>query len=217
MAVYSHSSDEYQSRLEKLLFDRANIEKNAKHKFNALIQILSGKSVDNTLIFASDAQINEVMRILQDMNIMAHRFTQQEGTTPEQKLGGLSERQYLISKFKDGIYSALVAIKCLDEGIDIPTAHTAIIMASSTNPREYIQRVGRVIRQSKGKNRAYIYDFILEPDFERLKDPTLIEFEKQIFEKELLRVRDMSMNSINNANVLIEINKRLRRINDGVK
>ena len=217
MAVYSHSSDEYQSRLEKLLFDRANIEKNAKYKFNALIQILSGKSVDNTLIFASDAQINEVMRILQDMNIMAHRFTQQEGTTPEQKLGGLSERQYLISKFKDGIYSALVAIKCLDEGIDIPTAHTAIIMASSTNPREYIQRVGRVIRQSKGKNRAYIYDFILEPDFERLKDPTLIEFEKQIFEKELLRVRDMSMNSINNANVLIEINKRLRRINDGVK
>lgn len=217
MAAYSHNSDEYQSRLEKLLFDRANIEKNASLKFEALIQILRGRPVDNTLIFASDAQIDEVMRILQEMNIMAHRFTQQEGTAPEQKYSGLSERQYLINKFKDGIYRALVAIKCLDEGIDIPTAHTAIIMASSTNPREYIQRVGRVIRQSKGKDRAYIYDFILEPDFERLKDLALIEFEKQIFEKELIRVKDMSMNSINNSDVLIQINEKIRRVNNGAK
>ena len=88
-------------------------------------------------------------------------------------------------------------------------------MASSTNPREYIQRVGRVIRQSKGKDKAYVYDFIIEPDFERLKEPELIEFERQIFEKELLRVKDMSLNSINNANVLMEVNKRIRRINNG--
>lgn len=215
IAAYSKSSDEYQSRLEKLLFDRANIEKNAELKYEALIEILQSEPVDNTLIFASDAQIDEVMRILQEMNIMAHRFTQEQGTAPEQKRRGLSERQYLINKFKDGTYQALVAIKCLDEGIDIPTAHTAIIMASSTNPREYIQRVGRVIRQSKGKDRAYIYDFILEPDFERLKDPALIEFEKQIFEKELIRVKDMSMNSINNADVLTEINERIRRVNNG--
>ena len=215
MAAFSKSSDEYQKRLEKLLFDRANIEKNAELKYEALITILRKGLVDNTLIFASDAQINEVMRILQDMNIMAHRFTQEQGTAPEQKHSGLSERQYLINKFKDGTYQALVAIKCLDEGIDIPTAHTAIIMASSTNPREYIQRVGRVIRQSKGKDRAYIYDFILEPDFERLKDPALIEFEKQIFEKELIRVKDMSMDSINNADVLMKINERIRRVNNG--
>lgn len=215
MAAYSKSSDEYQSRLEKLLFDRANIEKNAELKFAALIEILKKRPIDNTLIFASDAQIDDVMRILQKMGIVAHRFTQEQGTMPEQKYGGLSERQYLINKFKDNIYLALVAIKCLDEGIDIPSAHTAIIMASSTNPREYIQRVGRVIRQSKDKERAYIYDFILEPDFDRLKDPALVEFEKQIFEKELIRVKDMSTNSINNADVLIKINERLRRVNNG--
>lgn len=88
-------------------------------------------------------------------------------------------------------------------------------MASSTNPREYIQRVGRVIRHAKNKERAYIYDFIIEPDFERLKDPALIEFEKKIFAKELIRVKDMSTNSINNVDVLIEINKRLRRFSNG--
>jgi superfamily II DNA or RNA helicase len=215
MSTYSKDSDEYQSRLEKLLFDRANIEKNAELKYDALVEILQNRSIENTLIFVSDAQINKVMRILQKNNIIAHRFTQDQGTAPEKKFGGLSERQYLINKFKDGTYQALVAIKCLDEGIDIPIAQTAIIMASSTNPREYIQRIGRVIRQSKGKDRAYIYDFILEPNFERLKDPALIEFEKQIFEKELIRVKDMSNNSINNADVLIQIHERMRRISNG--
>lgn len=215
MAAYSKNSDEYQSRFEKLLFDRANIEKNASSKYEVLIKILKNEPISNTLIFVSDGQIDEVMRIMQKMNIMAHRFTQEQGTAPEQKYYGLSERQYLINKFKDGTYQALVAIKCLDEGIDIPTADTAIIMASSTNPREYIQRIGRVVRQSKGKDRSYIYDFILEPDFERLKDPALIGFEKQIFEKELIRIKDMSINSINNADVLIEVNEKIRRINNG--
>jgi superfamily II DNA or RNA helicase len=217
MATYSRNSDDYQNRLERLLFERANIEKNAEEKYEALINILSGGLITNTLVFASDAQIDEVMRILEDMHIIAHRFTQSQGTAPEQKRGGLSERQHLINKFKDGTYKALVAIKCLDEGIDIPTAETAIIMASSTNPREYIQRVGRVIRQSKGKERAVIFDFILEPDFERLSDPSLVEFEKKIFEKELIRVKDMSANSINNADVLNELNIRVRRVSHGTQ
>jgi len=217
MATYSKSSDKYQSTFEKLLFDRANIEKNAVLKYDALLEILSTNPMENTIIFASDAQIDEVMRILQEKVIMAHRFTQEQGTTPEAKYCGLSERQYLINMFKEGTYKALVAIKCLDEGIDIPSADTAIIMASSTNPREYIQRVGRVIRQAKNKGRAYIYDFIIEPDFVRLKNPDLIEFEKHIFEKELIRVKDMSTDSINNADVLITINERIRRIYNGAK
>lgn len=217
MATYSKNSDRYQNALEKLLFDRANIEKNAVLKYDALLEILNTNLIENTIIFASDAQIDEVMRILQEKVVMAHRFTQEQGTTPETKYCGLSERQYLINMFKEGTYKALVAIKCLDEGIDIPSANTAIIMASSTNPREYIQRVGRVIRQAKNKGRAYIYDFIIEPDFARLNDPDLIEFEKRIFEKELVRVKDMSSNSINNVDVLIAINERIRRVYNGAK
>lgn len=217
MATFSKNSDKYQSMFEKLLFDRANIEKNAVLKYSALQEILSTNQIENTIIFSSAAQIDEVMRMLQEKEIMAHRFTQEQGTTPATKYNGLSERQYLISMFKEGNYKALVAIKCLDEGIDIPSADTAIIMSSSTNPREYIQRVGRVIRQSKNKDRAYIFDFVLEPDLARLKDPELIEFEKKIFEKELIRVKDMSINSINNADVLIAINDRIRRLHNGAK
>lgn len=217
LASYSQSSDEYQKKLEALLFRRANIEKNAENKFSAFQELLNNQSMSNTIIFASDVQIDDVMKILHSNNISAHKFTQEEGTKPDVKYGGISEREYLIKKFKDGTYQALVAIKCLDEGIDIPIANTAIIMASSTNPREYIQRVGRVIRQAKGKKRAYIYDFVIEPDFQRLHDPVVVEFEKKIFEKELLRVKDMSTNSINNADVLVQITKRLRRLDNGTE
>ena len=52
----------------------------------------------------------------------------------------------------------------MDEGIDITTARVAIILASSTNPREYIQRVGRVIRPAPGKQMSEIYDFIVLGD-----------------------------------------------------
>ncbi len=55
----------------------------------------------------------------------------------------------------------LVAIKCLDEGIDIPLINRALILASSTNPREYVQRRGRVLRRTAGKYSAGIFDVIV--------------------------------------------------------
>ena len=58
---------------------------------------------------------------------------------------------------------ALVAIRCLDEGVNIPSIETAFIMASSTNPKEYVQRRGRVLRKFPGKKRAVIYDFVTLP------------------------------------------------------
>ena len=57
-----------------------------------------------------------------------------------------------------------MGIKCLDEGIDIPNARIAILMSNSTNPREFVQRVGRVIRQAPDKKPSMIYDFIAFSD-----------------------------------------------------
>ena len=54
-----------------------------------------------------------------------------------------------------------MAIKCLDEGVDIPYLKNAIILSSSQNPREHIQRRGRVLRKSPGKNLATIYDALV--------------------------------------------------------
>ena len=57
----------------------------------------------------------------------------------------------------------LIATKCLDEGVNIPEIKTAFILASTTNPKEYIQRRGRVLRKAEGKTYADIYDFITLP------------------------------------------------------
>ena len=220
LAKYAQGSDEYQEKLKSVLFKRARIEKQAFNKLQLLRDILCDLGpdrVNNTIIFTSDAQIDLVMALLAELGIVAHRFTQDIGGAPEARYSGLSERQYIIKQFRKKQYQALVAIKCLDEGIDIPSAETAIIMASSTNPREYVQRVGRVIRQAKDKDRARIYDFTIEPDISRITDPDLAEFERQIFTKEFLRIQDMSRNSINNTDVYIDLMQRLGRVRNGSK
>lgn len=211
LSSYAKSSDEYQSQYEALLFARADIQKNAENKYAALAAVLSrlGK-VENTLLFVSAAQIDRVMALLKQYGITAHRFTEKQGASPQKKYGGISERQYLIHHFKEKNYQALAAISCLDEGIDIPSANTAILMSNSTNPREYVQRIGRVIRQAEGKTHACIFDFIVEPDWEKDLFPELQVFEKQIFEKELQRACDMAANALNNASVQVILDQKLR-------
>lgn len=203
LAKYAKTSDEYAERLENLLFRRANIIKNAEAKFSMLREILTEiKEVKNTIIFVSDEQIDEVLRIMGEYKIPAHRLTQKERTVPERIFGGKTERQDIISKFQAGQYKVLVAIKCLDEGIDIPAASCAILMSSSTNPREYVQRIGRVIRQAEGKRYASIYDISIKPCAKRLGGPELESFEKMVMEKERNRLIDISTNALNNAEAL---------------
>lgn len=194
---------EYIKKLEFLLFERANIEKNAENKYEEfeiiLNEIESKEQIQNTIIFVSYDQIDRVMKILGKRRIKSHRFTQSEGTKKMEKYGNITEREYIIKLFKEGEYQVLVAIKCLDEGIDIPSAKRAIIMASSTNPREYIQRIGRIIRQADKKFEADIYDLIIKPDSSYFVDEQFVELERSIFKKEMDRVKELSKNALNNA------------------
>ena len=76
----------------------------------------------------------------------------------------MQERATLLKEFSKGEdLKVLIAIKCLDEGVNIPEIKTAFILASTTNPKEYIQRRGRVLRKAEGKTYADIYDFITLP------------------------------------------------------
>lgn len=190
--------------LQFLLFKRADIEKNAENKYQELESILDsiGSDISDTIIFVSDEQLSRVLKILGDRGISAHRFTQQESTSPSSKYDGISEREYLIKKFAEGDYQVLVAIKCLDEGIDIPSAKRAIVMASSANPREYVQRIGRIIRQAPNKTVAELHDLIIHPDTSGFKDDELAKLELRIFRKEMDRVLELSENANNNAEVI---------------
>lgn len=56
-----------------------------------------------------------------------------------------------------------MSIRCLDEGVDIPNVSHALILASSQNPRQFIQRRGRVLRRAPGKRLATVHDVIVVP------------------------------------------------------
>lgn len=92
----------------------------------------------------------------------------------------------MLQQFRQGIRKILLAIGCLDEGIDIPTCDVAIFVCSSTSKRQFIQRRGRVLRTAPGKQKARIYDFLVIPqldssvsDKERLLALRMIEAQYQ--------------------------------------
>ena len=102
------------------------------------------------------------------------------------------ERELIKNSFAEGrLLQALVAIKCLDEGVNIPGIRTAFILASSTNPKEYIQRRGRVLRRSPGKEFAEIFDFITLPRDLDSRAPIInLDSEISLFKREKDRLDD---------------------------
>lgn len=193
-------------KYERLIERRADIIKNAAGKLTALNDILDEieqeRPIENTIIFVSPQQIIAVQQILSDRHIVFHKLTQDEGTKKEARFGNISEREHIIRKFKEKEYKILIAIKCLDEGIDIPTANCGILMASSTNPREYVQRIGRIIRQSEDKDFAFLYDICVETSEEAGENSNI---EKSIRAKETLRMREIAENAINSYDALANI------------
>ena len=101
-------------------------------------------------------QIEAVTKILgNELGMSVARFTSEEN---------VEQRALIKEHFQRGDdLQAIVAIKCLDEGVNIPGIRTAFILASTTNPKEYIQRRGRVLRKAPNKPIAEIYDFVTLP------------------------------------------------------
>ena len=123
-------------------------------------------------------------------------------------------RKQLLKQFDEGTdLQALVAIKCLDEGVNVPSMKTAFVLASSTNPKEYIQRRGRLLRRSKGKDFAEIYDFISLPcsvEFARKTEHNFSQFDSALINRELKRVIEynrLAMNAEDNADSICEVIK----------
>ena len=177
-----------QQLLEHLIRKRSNILKNAVNKYDVLSDILDdlGKDVSDLIIYCSDKQLETVIKIVGiKHNLKIRKFTMKEKATISKKWGYISEREHIINLFTKGDYQCLVAIKCLDEGVDIPSASKAILMCNSTNPREFIQRLGRVLRRYESKDISEIYDLVLKP--QQKYNWHLYAIEKEIYDKELNR------------------------------
>lgn len=157
---------------KRLLLARARLIAGARQKLTVLREVMKPYINDSHMLvycgatkvdtfendtFDSDEegerQIVAVSKILgNELGMKVTHFTSSESA---------AEREIIKKKFADtDPYQAIVAIKCLDEGVNIPSIKTAFILASTTNPKEYIQRRGRVLRLAPKKPYAVIYDFV---------------------------------------------------------
>lgn len=198
---WASSGDEGGDSLEeRFLFMRAGIAKRARQKLAALETILDelGSGVDHLIIYCFDRQqMGMVEESLNRRRLVFSEFTGAEGIQPDRRFDGLSEREFLLRQFDKGDLPILVAMKCLDAGVDVPSARTGIILASSTNPTEFIQRRGRLLRRSAGKERATIYDVLVRPGLSRSDDAGLRELESRLFRKELERLNEFASTAAN--------------------
>lgn len=130
--------------------------------------------------------IDEFTRIVRDANshIVVRQFTSDS-----------TDRDDMLKGFANGDIDVLTSMKCLDEGVDVPRSELAIFCASTGNPRQFIQRRGRVLRNHKDKRFAIIHDLIVIP--ENVFDEECYSFEKGLVESELQRVRDFASLSEN--------------------
>lgn len=183
-------------RVKRLLIQRAQIIKRAQSKFTAYEDLVIGfgSNAHHVLVYCdSTKQMVAAQKILNSNGQVNHQFTENESP---------KARSSILRSFAEGLYPYLVAIKCLDEGVDVPETETAIILASSSNPREYIQRRGRVLRKTDDKEHARIYDFIVLPPTLSPFDEALKVLEKKLISNEFKRVGEFLKYADNKLDIL---------------
>lgn len=144
--------------------------------------------------------IDDYTRIVRDLDphIVVRQFTSES-----------IDRDRILTDFADGNINVLTSMKCLDEGIDVPRSELAIFCASTGNPRQFIQRRGRVLRMHKDKRFAIIHDLIVVPEIDIVSDS--YELEKNLVMTEITRVRDFALLSENCNDTLNALDDILNR------
>lgn len=153
------------------------------------------EEVSHTLVYCAPGEVEIITSNFSRLGYKVHRFDSQ---VP------LEERKKILDAFDNGTIQVLVAIKCLDEGVDVPSTKTAYFLASTSNPREFVQRRGRILRKYPNKNLAEIYDYVVLPA------NTSDQMFKSIAAKELPRFAEFSRYAINNFNARETVGSELR-------
>lgn len=189
------------SALGRLLRDRSNILGHAQGKIAALEADLKAQR-DSwfQLVYCAEGrrprplgeapgerQLSEVMDMIGNKLLLSvHDYI---GETSR------SQRKDLLRRFSSGDdLRILSAMKCLDEGVDIPDARTGYLLASSSNPRQFIQRRGRLLRRAEGKTHAVIYDYLAVPP---AGTPINFDVERALLIRELQRANEFGKLSEN--------------------
>lgn len=215
----NHDLDQASTGLEALLIQRSRLIATAQGKLKALQSLFTPlRHSTHNLIYCGDGtvetepeqslerQIDAVTRLLgRDLGMTVAKYTAE---TP------LSRREELRHQFAQGDIQCLIAIRCLDEGVDIPEIRRAFILASSSNPRQFIQRRGRLLRTSPGKQMAEIFDFVVEPPIELTRpNSEYYALIRRLFGKELRRVVEFANLAVNGPEALHQLLDLRDRLN----
>ena len=179
--------------VEQLLFKRARILKKADAKTGTLSTILEEHPMDRGLVYCADReQLRDVQTVLNNAGVIHLKYV--GDTSPE-------KRQAALQSLERGDVPVIAAIDCLDEGVDVPVVDTAVILASSTNERQFIQRRGRVLRTAPGKRKATLIDVVTLPP------PALGQDGKWLLKGELRRAKLMADLADNKYAALLDLKR----------
>jgi DNA phosphorothioation system restriction enzyme len=156
---------------------------------HALFYCGDGRTGD-TFTKEDKRQIEHVAQLLGNQhNLRVRTFTYQEKT---------AEREDILRDLRSGFLDGVVAIRCLDEGIDLPALETGFLLASSSNPRQFVQRRGRLLRKAPGKDKAVIYDFVVvPPPMDGDVNDHAFNLERRLFQSELKRISEFCQTALN--------------------
>ena len=115
--------------------------------------------------------------------------------TVKKFVAGQKGREEILHDFANGKLQVLTSMKCLDEGVDVPRSELAIFCASTGNPRQFIQRRGRILRMHPDKHIAVIHDLVVAPEIGA--NSSSYRMEQMLLKGELLRVKNFSLLSEN--------------------
>ena len=178
--------------IKMLLIRRASIMGAAGNKLPRLLEALGElkvacgherRDLRDVLIYCAPGTHRKVLKAVAGSGLRCHEFVHTVG---------LSKREEVLGSFARGDIQALVAIKCLDEGVDVPSTRTAFFLASTTNPREFVQRRGRILRLAEGKDKAVVFDFVVVPSEDTSRDVG-----KALLRRELPRFAEFSFAASN--------------------
>lgn len=193
MAIKKNRKEDEDERLETLLRQRANIINSAENKLiilenNLKLQIKEEglRELRHTILYCPPGETNTYLQIVSRLGLRGREFIH---TIP------IKQRMKILKQFENGDIQVIVAIKCLDEGVNIPATRRAYFIASTTNPREFVQRRGRILRTCEGKTEAILVDYIVVPPSGILSINH--EHEKSLLRKELPRFAEFAYSSQN--------------------
>ena len=204
-----HKAENKKKEFEAILKEHLNKTGSLKY---TLVYVPEGNRLDDQTADIFDTEerikddedtlhlIDEYTRIVRDLDphIVVRQFTSES-----------SDRDSMLSDFANGNIDVLTSMKCLDEGVDVPRSELAIFCASTGNPRQFIQRRGRVLRTHKDKRYAIIHDLVVIP--ETNFDSECYELEKSLVSTEIKRVRDFALLSENCNDTLNTLDEILNR------